>query len=108
MENIGTIEKLLTGGQVCVGKDDHKHAEFFGNLSRDRENVIALLDRARRQHHLGCVPWSTVERVKQIRLLDLSRQPGAGSAPLNINDDERCLGHHGQALELGLQRHAWP
>ena len=39
-------------------------------------------------------------RLKQVRLFGLGGQAGAGAAALDVDDDHRQFGHHGQADRL--------
>jgi hypothetical protein len=44
-----------------------------------------------------------LERLQEVGLLGLGREPGGGAAPLDVEDDDGELGHHGQRDPLRLQ-----
>ena len=46
------------------------------------------------------------ERLEQVGLLGLGRQPGRGTAALDVDDDQRQLDHDREADGLALERHA--
>ena len=54
----------------------------------------------------GAVGVAAVDRLEEVRLLGLGRQPVDGPAALEFDDDERQLGDDRQADRLGLERDA--
>ena len=71
----------------------------------DRD-VETIFDCSCREDDARAVAVPAIDRLEQIALLDVGRQAGARSAALDIDDDERDLGHRRPADGFGLERNA--
>ena len=69
-------------------------------------HVEAVRRGTRREHRDRRLAVAPVQHLQQVGLLGLGRQAGRRTAALHVDDDQRKLGHHGQADGLGLQRDA--
>ncbi|MCE3285496.1 MAG: hypothetical protein K0R70_1752 [Steroidobacteraceae bacterium] len=101
-------ERLLPGRQRGVRQHHHDHVERLGEPARRDHRVEAVLDRARGHDDLGCVAVAAEHHAEQVALLHLGRLARAGTAPLDVHDDQRDLGHHGEPDALLLERVAGP
>ena len=102
----GIAPGLGAVGEVAVGQQHHRGAVGDGDpdgLDGRVEAVAGGLGRDDRHRRLAV---AAEHRLEQVGLLGLGRQAGRGTAALDVDDDERQLGHDGQADRLGLERHA--
>ena len=71
-------------------------------------DVEAVAGRRRGQDHHRRLAVAAVQRLHQVGLLGLGGQAGARARPLDVEDHERQLGHHGEPDALGLEREPGP
>ena len=107
-ETVGArhLPRLGGIGDVAIGQQDDRghvlHRDAAG-LDRAFEGIGRA---ARGDHRQRRVAVATIDRLVEVRLLGLGRQPGGRTATLRVDDDQRQLGHDGQAHRLALERDA--
>ena len=106
LRGIGDPPRLGAVREIAVREHDHgRHVldRDPAGLERDPE---AVARRAGRQDGHGRLGVPAEERLEQVGLLGLRRQPRRGAATLDVDDDERQLDHGREADRLRLERHA--
>ncbi len=101
----GHPPRLGAVGEVAVGEEQHGRAVGDGDpggLDRGGEAVAGRLRRHDRDRRLAV---AAEHRLQQVGLLGLGGQAGGRAAALDVDDDERELGHHREADRLRLERH---
>ena len=104
--DLGDPPRLGAVGEVAVGEQHHRGAVGDRDPDRLDRGVEAVAGRLRRDDRHRRLAVAAEHRLQQVGLLGLGRQPGRGAAALDVDDQQRQLGHHGEADRLGLQRDA--
>ena len=100
--HVGDPPRLGAVGHVAVAQHDHR-----GHVA-DRDppclagHVEAVGRAARGQHRQRALAVAAEEGLEQVGLLGLGGHAGARAGPLHVDDQQRQLGHHGQADALRL------
>ena len=103
---LGDAPRLGAVGEHAVGEQHHRRAVGDRDPDRLEGRVEAVAGGARRDDRHRRLAVAAEHRLQQVGLLGLGRQPGRRAAALDVDDQQRQLGHHGQADRLGLQRDA--
>ena len=105
---LGDPPRLGAVGEVAVGEQHHRRAVGDRDPGRLDGGVEAVARRLRRHDRDRGLAVAAEHRLQQVGLLGLGRQSGRRAAALDVDDQQRQLGHHGQADRLGLERDARP
>ena len=104
--DVGDLPRLGAVGEHPVGEQHHRgpvgHRDP-GRLEGRVEAVAGGLGRHDRDRRLAV---AAEHRLQQVGLLGLGRQAGRGAAALDVDHDQRQLGHHREADRLALERDA--
>src|SRR5436190_18447860 len=100
------VEGLDARGQRRIAQDENGRAVFPGDARGFDRDVKTIFHGGRGENDARAVAVPAVDRLEKIALLDVGREAGARPAALDINNNERHLGHRRPADRLGLQRNA--
>ena len=103
---IWLTEGFHAAADGLVGEDDDGATVLAGNAHGFHGDVETILDILRREDDARGIPVAAVDRLHEIGLLDVRRQARAGSAALDVDDDEGDFRHDGIAEGLHFQREA--
>ena len=104
--DVGDLPRLRAVGEVAVRQQHHRRAvgdRDPGGLDRGVEAVGRRLRGDDRHRRLAV---AAEHRLQQVGLLGLGGQAGGRAAALDVDHQQRELGHHRQADRLALQRDA--
>ena len=104
--DLGDPPRLGAVGEVAVGEQHHRRAVGDRDPGGLEGGVEAVAGGARRHDRHRRLAVAPEHRLQQVGLLGLGRQPGGRAAALDVDDQQRQLGHHREADRLGLQRDA--
>src|SRR5882724_565596 len=100
------VEGLDARGQRRIAQDENGRAVFAGDARGFDRDVKTIFHGGSGENDARAVAVPAVDRLEKIALLDVRGQAGARPAALDINNNERHLGHGGPADRLGLKRNA--
>ena len=103
---LGDPPRLGAVGQHAVGQQHHRRAVGDGDPGGLEGGVEAVARRLRRDDRHRRLAVAAEHRLEQVGLLGLGREPGRRAAALDVDHQQRELGHHREADGLGLQRQA--
>ena len=103
---LGDPPRLGAVGEHAVGEQHHRRAVGDRDPDRLEGGVEAVAGRARRDDRHRRLAVAAEHRLQQVGLLGLGRQAGRRPAALDVDDEQRQLGHHREADGLRLQRDA--
>src|SRR3972149_502051 len=89
---------------IPIAEEDNGAHGFLCRIKGRDRVFIKLRNRIRVEYDGKVVTMTAVNTLNDIPLCRHSRHTGAGSYPLNVNDNERHLHHVGQSYALLHQR----
>ena len=105
-DELGDPPRLGAVGEHAVGQQHHRRAVGDRDPDGLQGRVEAVAGRARRDDRDRGLAVAPEHRLQQVGLLGLGRQSGRRATALDVDDQQRELGHHRQADRLRLQRDA--
>ena len=87
LRQIGLIECFDARGQRRIAQNENRCAVFARDPSCLDRDVKTIFHARCREHDARAVAVAAEDRLMQIALLDVSRQTGARTAPLNVTND---------------------
>src|SRR5436190_7707601 len=100
------VEGLDARGQRRIAQDENGRAVFASDARGFDRDVKTIFHGGSGENDARAVAVPAVDRLEKIALLDVGREAGARPAALDINNNERHLGHRRPADRLGLKRNA--
>ena len=108
LADVGDEPGLGAAGEIGVRQDHHRRHVLDGELERLDHRVEAIARRGGGQYGHGTVGVAPRQRKQQIPLLGLGRHAGRRAGPLDVDDDHREFGDHGQTQGFLFQHEARP
>ena len=93
-------------GNIAVGQQHHGRHEADGDPPGFQGDVETVGGAGGRDHWQRAFAVAAIHGLKQVGLLRLGRQPGAGSTALHVDNDQGKFQHDAQTDPLSLERHA--
>ena len=101
--DVGNQPRFGAVGDVAVGEQDDRRHVSRGDGEGFDGRLEAIGRGARGDDGHGAFAVAAEHGLEQIGLLGFGRQAGAGSAALDVDDDQRQFGHDGQTDGFGLE-----
>src|SRR5437762_3331591 len=101
---IGFVERLDLGGKRSVAQSKDRRAVLARDAGGFNRDVKTFFNRGGGEHDTRTIAVAAEDRLMQIALLNVGRQTGAWTAPLDVANDEREFGHRCPADCFALQR----
>ncbi len=102
--HLGDPPRLGAVGEVAVGEQEDGGAVGHRDPGRLDGGVEAVAGGLGGDHRDRRLAVAAEHGLEQVGLLGLGRQTGRRAASLDVDDDQRQLGHDGQADRLRLER----
>jgi len=102
--HVWLVERFDPSGEGLVGEDDHRRGVFAGQFAGFEGDVETVFDVAGGEDDARSVPMRTVDGLHEVGLFDVGGEASGRAAALDVDDDERELGHAGPAERFHLER----
>src|SRR5438105_6252937 len=101
---IGFVERFDAGGKRSVAQNKNRRAVLARDAGGFNRDVKTIFNRGGGEHDTRTIAVAAEDRLMQIALLNVGRQTGAWTAPLDVANDEREFGHRCPADCFALER----